>query len=409
MRNSGASGTTGHYVLAFLCIVLLGTGTLMYSPIIIPYTRALGGLAVHGTSIEGISKLIACIGVVYVGHISSFYGRKRTLISIYLLGAVGGVVAGFAPSPVWLLVSSTISSLSFASMGAVMMTYLAEIAPEGRHGTALGVFGTGIGVSASISAVLATTLAEHFGFRLPFLLAAAGILVGALLIRLFFVESLDDAAAPREEYKGISGLKLLPLLLKANVLIVVLYLGAGAYQFLQSSLSTLLTPLVEALGYPLSVAGIGIGAYGVFGLMQPLGGRVGDRFGRRAITFVGALLFLVGMLTLYVADSHILVLIGTSLFGIGTALYVPSLSAQICMSGPAETRGAAMGLYQAMLTVGAVLGPVTGGFVLQNIGPRAPFLLNSGVIGGFFLLLVAQSLFGKKARETERSSCSSEA
>ncbi len=374
--------------LAFACIVILGTGTLMYSPIIIPYTISLGGIALHGTIIESVSKILACLGVIYIGHLSTWQGRRRTLIYIYLLGASGMLLSAMAPNTVWLLISSTITSLSFASMAAVMMTYLVEISPEGRQGMAMGVFGTGIGVSAVIGALMATTMAEIFGFRVPFLFAAGATLAGALFVSLFFVESIKVPAQILTKHKGIHGLRLLPMLLKLNFLLLFLYIGAAGYQFLQSSLSTLLTPLVQSLGLPLNVAGIGIGAFGIFGLMQPLGGRLGDHFGRRQTIIIGAFMFVAGMFVLYSANSATMIIIGTSFFGIGTSLYVPSISTQVCLMAPVEARGAAMGLYQSVLTVGAILGPVSGGFALQYISPQAPFMLNGVIITVVFLLLI---------------------
>jgi MFS family permease len=399
MRQQSSSSVFIRYLLPFICIVILGSGTLMYSPLVIPYTMWLGGLAVHGTYIEGLSKFIACLGVVYIGYLSTFLGRKKTLLYIYLFGAIGSATAAFAPNPILLLCASTISSLSFASMSAVMMTYLAEIAPKDRQATAMGVFGTGIGCSAAIGAVLSTSLAEQYGFRLPFALAAILICLGALLIYLFFIDNSVSSVVIKNTCRGFSGLKLLQLLPGMGFPVIVLYLSAFAYQFSQSSLSTLLSPLVVHLQYPLSVAGIGIGTYGLFGIMQPLGGRFSDQFGRKLGIIAGSALFLIGLIFVSAAQSAGILLLGTSLFGVGTSLFMPSIGAAIYNSVSDDMKGVTMGLFQSILTVGAVLGPVGGGIVLQAAGPRSPFVLNSIVAGLALVLLVVKELCNTESRK----------
>lgn len=380
------------FFLSFICIILLGAGTLMFSPLVIPYTLYLGGAQIHGPLIEGISKIIAAFGVIYVGHMSSIWGRRKTLVFIYFFGFTGIFSAGMAINPFWLLIASTITSLSFASMSAVMMTYLLEIAPANRKGMAMGIFGTGIGFSSVFGALLGTNLAELFGLRAPFFIAGIGPLLAALLVYFFFLE--NKASPPIRKISGIYGLKLFPVLIKAHFLLLYLYIGALAYQFVQSSLSTLLTPLIQHLGYPLSIVGICIGAFGIFGLLQPIGGRIGDSIGRKKTVVFGSLLFFLGMLTIFRAESHIAVIIGTSLFGIGTSLYVPCITAEVGTLSPQGMRGAAMGLYQSMITLGSIIGPVAGGAFLEYVGPRGPFLLNSILTGLVLVIFIFVKWYG---------------
>lgn len=392
MKNKEHHMIVSLYFLPFISILLLGAGTLMYSPLVIPYTTFLGGDEVHGTYIEGLSKFIACLGVVFVGHHSTMWGRKKTLVYIFITGSVGNFVAAAALNPLMLLVASTISSLSFASMSAVMMTYLADIAPKDRQGAALGVFGTAIGCSAALGAIGSTIVAEQYGFRIPFAIAAVLIAIGAVIVHTWFVDKGTSSVIINTTYRGTKGLKLLPQLPKLQAMGVILYLAAFSYQFSQSSLSTLLTPLVAYLNEPLRMAGLSIGAYGIFGLMQPLGGKFGDCFGRKTALLLGSFLFFFGLLLISMAQSALLLLIGSAIFGIGTALFMPSICVAVYNSVPQEMRGITMGLFQSILTIGAVLGPVGGGIALHFGTPRHPFILNGVVVGIALILLVATSL-----------------
>ena len=368
-------------ILIFVSIVLLGAGTIMFAPLIIPLTVELGGIQLHGTLIEGTSRIIAAIGVIYLSNIVSAVGRRRTLMLTYFVGASGIFLSGIVPSPVFLLLTSTMVSCSFASMCAIMMVYLAELAPPNSKGMTLGIYGTAIGVSAVIGSMAGTRLAELFGLSFPFLLAGVVALLPIAIIYFFVVDSNPEEGKVSETKKGLYGLRLFPHLVRTKLLFLFLYICAFGYQFVQSSLTTLLTPLVEHLGFRLSMVGMGIGLFGIFALMQPLGGWLGDRVGRRFLAVAGALVLMFGLLRIFSADTTADILLGTGLFGLGTSLFLPSILAGISLLDGQTNRVAVMSLYQSVITLGAIFGPIGGGLALHYVSPRAPFLLNSFVIG----------------------------
>ncbi|MEU4691500.1 MFS transporter [Actinoplanes sp. NPDC023714] len=113
-------------------------------------------------------------------------------------------------------------------------------------------------------------------------------------------------------------------------------------------------------------------------LMIP-GGKLTDLLGRKWCLIAGLLLFGTGALLSSFAQNLPLLIIGYSIFeGVGTALLIPPvyILTTLLFTGVAA-RARAFGLISAMGGVGAVTGPLIGGFVASAIHWRAAFILQS--------------------------------
>ncbi|BBH67302.1 MFS transporter [Actinoplanes sp. OR16] len=113
-------------------------------------------------------------------------------------------------------------------------------------------------------------------------------------------------------------------------------------------------------------------------LMIP-GGKLTDLLGRKWCLIAGLLLFGTGALLSSFAQNLPLLIIGYSIFeGVGTALLIPPvyILTTLLFTGVAA-RARAFGLISAMGGVGAVTGPLIGGFVASAIHWRAAFVLQS--------------------------------
>ncbi|HEV7172152.1 MFS transporter [Pedococcus sp.] len=113
-----------------------------------------------------------------------------------------------------------------------------------------------------------------------------------------------------------------------------------------------------------------------FGGLLLLGGRLGDRFGRRRVFLSGVLLFATASLLGGLAQSEGMLLGARALQGVGAALASPSALALITTtfpSGPARNR--AMGVYAAMSGAGAAVGLILGG-ALTEVNWRWTMFIN---------------------------------
>jgi MFS transporter, DHA1 family, multidrug resistance protein len=136
-------------------------------------------------------------------------------------------------------------------------------------------------------------------------------------------------------------------------------------------------------------------------LVAPLWGVLGDRHGRkimvlRALTGIG----ITNMLAATVGAVWQLLLL-RMLQG-GVSGFVAATNALVSSSIPRERLGTAMGILQSSLTAGAIIGPLIGGALADEIGYRWVFVVN-GVLcwaGAAVVLVATREPAGSRARES---------
>jgi EmrB/QacA subfamily drug resistance transporter len=129
----------------------------------------------------------------------------------------------------------------------------------------------------------------------------------------------------------------------------------------------------------------------VFAGLLLTAGSLGDKFGRRPALQVGFAVFGLGSLASAMAGSSSMLIASRGFMGIGGAFIMPTTLSIITNLFPARERGKAIGVWAATAGVGAALGPLTGGFLLQHFYWGSVFLVNLpivalGLLAGIFLI-----------------------
>ncbi len=119
----------------------------------------------------------------------------------------------------------------------------------------------------------------------------------------------------------------------------------------------------------------------VFGGMLLVMGAVGDRFGRKPALMVGlSLVGLVSAITAQYATTSEHVIGARALMGLGAAMVMPATLSIIVVVFPPEERGKAVGVWVGMAGIGAPIGLLVGGWVVENFDWRAVFWINPPII-----------------------------
>ena len=120
-------------------------------------------------------------------------------------------------------------------------------------------------------------------------------------------------------------------------------------------------------------------------------GALGDRYGRKLALTIGLVLFGLSSVAAAFADSANALIAARAVMGIGGALIMPATLSIITnvFSGP--ERGRAIAAWAAVAGLGIVLGPVLGGWLLENFWWGSVFLINvfvvaAAIVLGFFLI-----------------------
>lgn len=144
------------------------------------------------------------------------------------------------------------------------------------------------------------------------------------------------------------------------------------------------------LGASYTFLGIIVSTYGAVQLISQVPvGRLSDRIGRKSILVLGLVTFTV-MPPLYIYATDAYTLIGIRILGgIGASAVWPMAMAMIVDQVGRESRGSAMGWYNAAFFSAVAFGPLIGGELYDLFGLKAPFYFWStlGLISAVIVVL----------------------
>ena len=184
------------------------------------------------------------------------------------------------------------------------------------------------------------------------------------------------AKAGRREWIGLAVIALPCMLYSMDLTVMNLALPALSRALKPSSAQLLW--IVDVYGFLLAGSLITMGM-------------LGDRIGRRRLLLIGAGAFEVASLMAAFSTSATMLIITRGLLGIAGATLAPStLSLIRNMFGDSRERTFAIGIWTTSFSVGAAIGPLAGGLLLQHFWWGSAFLIGAPVM--LSLLLLGPSL-----------------
>ena len=152
----------------------------------------------------------------------------------------------------------------------------------------------------------------------------------------------------------------------------------SAMAFIDGTVVNVALPEIQArLGATAVDAQWIVGSYALFlAALILVGGSLGDYYGRKRIFSLGIVLFAAASVWCGLAGSPEQLIVARAVQGVGGALLVPGSLAIISASFDEDRRGRAIGTWSGFSGITAAIGPVAGGYLVENISWRAAFLIN---------------------------------
>jgi MFS transporter, DHA2 family, multidrug resistance protein len=195
---------------------------------------------------------------------------------------------------------------------------------------------------------------------------------------------VEAPRAGRREWIGLAVLALPTLLVSLDVFVLVLALPKLAVSLHADSTQQLW--IMDTYGFM------------VAGFMVTMG-TLGDRIGRRKLLLAGAAAFGVASVVAAFSTSAVMLIVARAALGIAGATLAPSTLALIgTMFENPRQRAEAIGIWAGCFTVGAIIGPMVGGLMLEHFWWGSVFLL--GVPAMVLLLVIGPKLLPEYRDET---------
>ncbi len=100
------------------------------------------------------------------------FDRKKSLLVLFAGFTVGTFLCAIAPNYIVLLIGRAVAGGFAGVMAANVLTIVSDVFPESRRATAMGVVMSSFSVASIVGIYAGLELAEHFGWRSPFLVLA---------------------------------------------------------------------------------------------------------------------------------------------------------------------------------------------------------------------------------------------
>ena len=395
--------------------VALGFGIL--APALPVFAREFGVSALQASAVISVFALVRFLTSPLSGALVDRLGERTVLASGLLIVSISSAAAGFSQTYVQLLALRGIGGLGSSMFTVSSMALLLRVVDSDQRGRAAGAFQGGF-LLGGVAGPAVGGLVVAWSIRAPFFVYAATLLAAAAVTLVFMAKS---RLHEREEAVAQGEANKLEQLREA--------VRDGAYRaalgtnlvsgFVVFGMRSAAVPLfvTEGMDRGASLTGIGfLVAAGIQAVLLLPAGRIADTEGRRKALLIGTSALTVGMVVLTLTDVAVngvgtQAVLATTLFLL--AMAIQGFSAAFLGSAPAAVVGDVMGgrkggivvaTFQMMSDLGAVIGPLVAGFLVDALDFDWAFAAGAGlsVVAVILVVLMPETLNRQRTPDDRR-------
>jgi MFS family permease len=267
----------------------------------------------------------------------------------------------------YLVIVHAIQGIAAAMIIVSTLTMVTDASNARNRGREMGVYDFA-NLSGYMIGILAAGILTRIGTRTtPFYFAATLAAVGAIFAYTTVQETRGRAGST------VSPIQTLKLLLSHRRAAAMFPIWLAITTFVGVALTFGPrfgpSPFLTSLLFGAAVL--------ILAVTQPLFGFLSDRYGRDRLMMFG-LLCIIGLF--YTAINMVRGRLGfwtgapfVAIFGVGSFAFPPAALASLGDLAPARSRGTTMGAYSVVISLGTIIGPLLGGYLLDRYGMASLF------------------------------------
>jgi SHS family lactate transporter-like MFS transporter len=169
------------YLLAFMTMMLFAShGTQDMYPTFLQ--RQWHFSPMRRSAITGLSGVAAILGGVIVGHLSDRWGRRRAIITAFILGIAVIPLWAFAPNQMFLILGALLMQFMVQGAWGVIPAHLAELSPNSVRAFLPGFAYQSAGVLASSVVYIEALYAQKSNYPTAMALTALSVFILASIM-----------------------------------------------------------------------------------------------------------------------------------------------------------------------------------------------------------------------------------
>jgi MFS family permease len=305
------------------------------------------------------------------GRLSDRIGRRPVMLMTIAGSSAALLLAGLAPSMVWLFVARILGG-AFAANISVASAYISDATDESERTRWMGLLGASFAVGFTLGPLIGGLLGP-LGYHVPLLVASGMAAVNVVWAAAVLREPPEHVlvSEPQDRRAALAN-PLVRKICRANLL----------FSLAVTQLETVFALLMhQRFGYDIrSFAIILVGMAVVMGGVQ--GGAIrplAARFGERRLLYAGAVLMAIAFVAIPFAPTVAILLVPLVVSAVGRGICQPSMMSMASSLASPTTRGVVMGTFTSRASLARAIGPLSAGF-LFDVSIGLPFLLAAALL-----------------------------
>jgi len=379
------------YLTIFLIQITEVLGFSLILPFLPFYAKELGANPFQISLMLTVFSAFQFFMAPVMGKLSDRFGRRPLLLFSQLSTFASFLLLAFADN-IWMLFASRLIDGLFGSNFVIAQAYLSDISNEEDRTEAFGLSGMAFGFGFMVGPAIGGFLAKNVSYQMPAWIAAALSLITMVMTVVILKETITKAKGDKFklswEMFELNNFSKYFKIEELRELFIVFFLFLLSQVVLTSNMAIFAD---MKFGLDSQDMGIILGGVGLINVLMRgvFLGKLLKKFGEAKLLKASFVFLFASFFALLFIKSGKIFLLPMMTFAIGLGLFRPIVMGSVSKHSPKGESGAVLGVTNSLGSLGQILGPVAGGFLLNNYQPNSLIYLE------IFILMVVGFVMSK--------------